>query len=46
MSPQKITSFEEGWEILKKGIIKLQNIVEEGLNEPKFTSAENLMLYL
>jgi cullin 1 len=44
MSPQKITSFEEGWEILKKGIIKLQNIVE-GLNEPKFTSAENMMLY-
>ncbi|GAU18368.1 hypothetical protein TSUD_202570 [Trifolium subterraneum] len=44
MSARKIMKFEEGWEILKKGIEKLQNIVE-GLNEPNFTSAYRMLLY-
>ncbi|PNX85193.1 cullin-1-like protein [Trifolium pratense] len=43
MSARKIISFEEGWEILKTGIAKLQNIVEE--LEPNFTSEEHMKLY-
>jgi len=39
-----IINFEQGWNIMQKGIRKLQNILE-GFPEPHFTSEEYTLMY-
>lgn len=43
-SGRSVTEFEQGWDYMQRGIIKLKNILE-GLPEPQFTSEIYMMLY-
>ncbi|KAL3749382.1 hypothetical protein ACJRO7_010486 [Eucalyptus globulus] len=42
---REIIDFEQGWEIMQKGIMKLQNLLE-GLPEPQFTSEDYMKIYV
>ncbi|XP_048440511.1 cullin-1 isoform X4 [Pyrus x bretschneideri] len=44
MNDRRPIDFEEGWEIMQKGITKLKNILE-GLPEPQFSSDDYMLLY-
>ncbi|XP_048440510.1 cullin-1 isoform X3 [Pyrus x bretschneideri] len=44
MNDRKTIDFEQGWEIMQKGITKLKNILE-GLPEPQFISDDYMLLY-
>ncbi|KAL9255577.1 Cullin-1-like protein [Drosera capensis] len=39
-----VIEFDQGWGFMEKGITKLKKILE-GLDEPQFSSEENMMLY-
>ncbi|PON62449.1 Cullin, N-terminal [Trema orientale] len=44
MSECETIDFEQGWEVMRKGITKLKNILE-GLPEPQFSSEDYMHLY-